>query len=268
MTATDIQARLRSLGNPREAAFLAGFFKTGPGQYGEGDVFLGLRVPVVRKVAREFGTLPLDEAESLLHSPIHEERLAALVILTMQAAKGDAAGRKRIYDFYLANTRYVNNWDLVDLSAPQIVGAHLAGRSRRPLYRLACSRWLWDRRIAILATFHFVRQMDFADTLRIAELLLNDEHDLLHKAVGWMLREVGKRDVAVLEGFLARHCRTMPRTMLRYAIERLPESKRREYMAAKRKRKQTAAVPDKRRRLTGRDMGDSSVDLIRQDRER
>jgi len=230
MIAKDLQTRLRSLGNPNDAAFLAGFFKTGPGQYGQGDQFIGVRVPVIRRVAKEFMGLPLAEVECLLHSPIHEERLAALVVLVMQAAKADAKARKPIYDFYLANTKFINNWDLVDLSAPQIVGAYLADKSRRPLYRLAKSSWLWDRRISILATFHFIRQADFDDTLKIAEMLLTDREDLMHKAVGWMLREVGKRDVAVLEAFLGQHCRMMPRTMLRYAIERFPEKKRRAYM--------------------------------------
>ncbi len=231
MTAKDIQARLRSLGNAKDATFLAGFFKTGPGQYGEGDVFIGVRVPVIRKVAKDFNGLPLFEVKRLLRSPIHEERLAALVILVMQAAKADAKTWKQIYDLYLARTKFINNWDLVDLSAPQIVGAYLTDKSRRPLYRLAKSSWLWDRRISILATFHFIRGGDFGDTLKIAEILLADREDLMHKAVGWMLREVGKRDVAALDDFLGRHCRAMPRTMLRYAIERLSEKKRREYMA-------------------------------------
>jgi len=230
MTAKDLQARLRTLGNPKDATFLAGFFKTGTGQYGEGDQFIGVRVPMIRMVAKESKGLPLAEVECLLHSPIHEERLAALVILVTQAAKADAKARKAIYDFYFANKKFINNWDLVDLSAPQIVGAYLAGRSRRPLYRLAKSSWLWDRRIAILATFHFIRLREFGDTLKIAETLLGDREDLMHKAVGWMLREVGKRDMAALEDFLGRHCRVMPRTMLRYAIERFPEKKRRVYM--------------------------------------
>jgi 3-methyladenine DNA glycosylase AlkD len=230
MIAKALQTRLRALGNPKDADFLAGFFKTGPGQYGEGDVFIGVRVPVIRKLAKEFALLPLPEVENLLHSPIHEERLAALVILVAQAAQAEAKTRKAIYDFYLANTEFINNWDLVDLSAPQIVGACLADRSRRPLYGLAKSSWLWDRRISILATFHFIRLGDFNDTLKIAEMLLGDPEDLMHKAVGWMLREVGKRDVAALEGFLERHCRVMPRTMLRYAIEKFSDEKRRKYM--------------------------------------
>jgi 3-methyladenine DNA glycosylase AlkD len=231
MTAKALQARLRALGNPQDAAFLAGFFKTGPGQYGEGDAFLGVRVPVIRKVAKDFRGLPLAEVECLLHSPLHEERLAALVILVMQAAKADAKTGKQIYDLYLANTKFINNWDLVDLSAPQIVGAYLADKSRKPLYRLARSSWLWDRRISILATLAFIRSGEFDDALAIAEMLLADREDLMHKAVGWMLREVGKRDVAVLEGFLGQHCRIMPRTMLRYAVERFSETKRRAYMA-------------------------------------
>jgi 3-methyladenine DNA glycosylase AlkD len=230
MNAQQCQARLRSLGSPADAAFLARFFKTAPGEYGEGDVFIGVRVPAIRKVAREFRSLPLPEVVRLLHSEIHEERLAALAILVLQTAKCDAATRKQVYDLYLANTKHINNWDLVDLSAPQLVGVYLNDRSRRPLDRLAKSAWLWDRRISILATFHFIRQGDFDDTLRIAETLLADRHDLIHKAVGWMLREVGKRDQPVLEQFLEEHCRTMPRTMLRYAIERLPEKKRRAYM--------------------------------------
>jgi 3-methyladenine DNA glycosylase AlkD len=235
MLANDLQTRLRSLGNPSDAVFLARFFKTGPGQYGEGDSFIGVRVPVIRKVAREFKGMPLAEVECLLHSEIHEERMAALAILVMQATKADAKTKKAIYELYLANTQFINNWDLVDLSAPQIVGVYLADKSRKPLHRLATSSRLWDRRISILATFHFIRMGDFADTLKLAELLLGDREDLMHKAVGWMLREVGKRDVTVLEAFLHLHCRVMPRTMLRYALEKFSERKRREYMARKAK---------------------------------
>lgn len=230
MNAREVQTRLRSFANPADAAFLPGFFKTGPGEYGEGDVFIGVRVPAVRKVAKEFKLLPLPEVVRLLHSKIHEERLTALVILVLQTEKGDAETRRRVYDLYLANTKYINNWDLVDLSAPQLVGAHLNDKSHKPLYRLAKSSWLWDRRISILATFHFIRQGDFDDTLRIAEMLLGDKHDLIHKAVGWMLREVGKRDQTILEAFLEEHGRIMPRTMLRYAIEKFSEKKRRAYL--------------------------------------
>jgi 3-methyladenine DNA glycosylase AlkD len=230
MNARECQARLRSLGNPRDAAFLAGFFKTGPGEYGEEDAFVGVRVPVIRRVAKEFKSLPLREVVRLLHSKLHEERLAALAILVLQTARGDAETRKHVYDLYLANTKYINNWDLVDLSAPHLVGAYLEDKSRKPLYRLAASSWLWDRRISILATFYFIRHGDFDDTLAIAEMLLDDQEDLIHKAVGWMLREVGKRDQVVLEAFLQEHCRIMPRTMLRYAIERFSEKKRRAYL--------------------------------------
>lgn len=230
MTANNIQTRLRSLGNAKDATILTRFFKTGPGEYGEGDVFIGVRVPVIRKVAKEFKDLPLSEVECLLQSHIHEERLAALVVLGLQAGKANAKTRRQIYDLYLANTEFVNNWDLVDLSAPHLVGAYLEGKSHRPLYRLAKSKSLWERRISILATFHFIRQNDFADTLRIAELLLADEEDLMHKAVGWMLREVGKRDLKTLEQFLQEHHHAMPRTMLRYAIEKFPERKRQAYL--------------------------------------
>ena len=192
-------------------------------------MFIGVRVPVIRKVAKEFKGLPLAEVECLLHSEIHEERLLALVILVAQFEKGDDATRKRIYDLYLANTRHINNWDWLTCR-PRRSSAATWRRSRKPLYRLAKSASLWERRISILATHWFIRQGDFADTLKIAEMLLGDKEDLIHKAVGWMLREVGKRDVAVLEEFLGEHCRVMPRTMLRYAIERFPEKKRRKYM--------------------------------------
>jgi 3-methyladenine DNA glycosylase AlkD len=230
LTAKAAQCRLRSFADPEQATNLARFFKTGPGQYGEGDRFLGVKVPVMRKVAKEFQNLSLQEAERLLHSGIHEERLLALVILVGQFEKGDAPTQKSIYDIYLANTKCINNWDLVDLSAPQIVGGYLKTRSRRPLYRMATSTSLWERRISILATFSFIRSNDFSDTVKIATVLLGDNEDLIHKAVGWMLRETGKRDATVLEAFLDEHCNTMPRTMLRYAIERLSEAKRRKYM--------------------------------------
>ena len=232
-TADDAQQHLRSLGSPEQAANLARFFKTGPGQYGEGDHFIGVKVPVIRKVAKEFKSLPLTEAECILHSEIHEERLLALVILVGQFEKANNATRKSIYDLYLANTEHINNWDLVDLSAPKIVGRHLETRSRRPLYRLAKSASLWERRISIVATGWFIWQDDFADTLKIAEILLGDQEDLIHKATGWMLREVGKRNVAVLEQFLDEHCRVMPRTMLRYSIEKFPEKRRQAYLKRK-----------------------------------
>jgi 3-methyladenine DNA glycosylase AlkD len=227
----EIRSQVRSLGNPEHAKTALWFFKTGPGQYGEGDKFAGLKVPVVRKLVKEHRTLPLDDVERLLHSEIHEERLLALLILVSQAAKADSARRKAIYDIYLANTRWVNNWDLVDLSAPHLVGAYLEDKSRKPLYRLAKSKILWERRIAVLATFHFIRRGDFGDALAIVEMLLGDAEDLIHKAAGWMMREVGKRDLPVLEGFLREHGRKMPRTMLRYAIEKFPEKKRKSFLS-------------------------------------
>lgn len=222
-SAKSAKQRLAEIACPDHVAVLARFFKTGPGEYGEGDVFIGIRVPAIRKVAKDFKTLPLADIESLLHSKIHEERLLALMIMSLQFEKSDAAARKRIFDLYLANTRWINNWDLVDLSSPRIVGGFLADRSRRPLHRLAKSSNLWERRISIVATHWFIRQGDFQDTLTIADVLLRDEHDLIHKAVGWMLREVGKRDETVLEEYLLDRYRAMPRTMLRYAIERFPE---------------------------------------------
>ena len=232
MSAARIQARIRKLGNRKDAKILQWFFKTGPGEYGEGDVFVGVRVPVLRKVMKEFA--PADEAtlDALLQSAVHEDRLMALLILVSQFEKGNEAERTRLYRFYLAHTARINNWDLVDVSAPQVVGGYLAGRSRRPLYRLAESPSLWERRISILATFTFIRQGDFSDALALADRLLHDREDLMHKAVGWMLREVGKRDVTVLEAFLKPRCKTMPRTMLRYAIEKFPEPKRQAYLKA------------------------------------
>jgi 3-methyladenine DNA glycosylase AlkD len=226
----EIRDQLSRLANPADAQFLQGFFKTGPGEYGEGDRFRGIRVPALRKVAAAFQALPRDQAEELLHSPYHEDRLVALCILARQFAKADAAGRTAIYDLYLNNTRFINNWDLVDASAEHIVGAYLWDKSRKPLARLTRSSSLWERRIAMLATFHFIRRGEFTDTLRIAEILLGDKEDLIHKAVGWLLREVGKRDQATEEAFLRTHCRQMPRTMLRYAIERFPEELRQRYL--------------------------------------
>jgi 3-methyladenine DNA glycosylase AlkD len=231
-TATQIVARLTELGDPGHARFVQGYFRTGPGEYGEGDRFLGIRVPTLRRLAREHRGLPLADAAELLRSPWHEARLLALLILADGYGRADEAGREAIYRLYLENTRLINNWDLVDSSAPQVVGAHLEGRDQAPLEALARSELLWERRIAIIATQHFIRKGDFATTLRIAEILVHDPHDLIHKAVGWMLREVGNRDRAAEEQFLRRHCRTMPRTMLRYAIERFPPELRERYMRA------------------------------------
>ena len=230
MTALDVQKRLRSLGDPQAAKASARYFKTGSGQYGEGDVFLGLRASVMHGLAKEYHALPIDELTVLLRSPIHEDRLLALLILVRRVARADKATKKQVYKLYLAHTRYINNWDLVDASAREIVGGYLADKSRKPLDRLAGSKSLWERRISIIATHHFIRQDEFADTIRIAGHLLTDREDLIHKAVGWMLREVGKRHEPTLQMFLRRHGKTMPRTALRYAIERFPTEVRRAYL--------------------------------------
>jgi 3-methyladenine DNA glycosylase AlkD len=233
MTAQQIQEHLRQFATREKAKILQRFFKTGPGEYGEGDVFLGVVVPDIRKVAKEFQSAPLGEITTLLASSFHEERLLALLMLVQAYAGGDYSLQRKIYRLYLKNTKYINNWDLVDLSAPNIVGAYLLDKSRKPLHAFARSKNLWKRRIAILATFQFIKQNDFDDTLRISKILLLDDHDLLHKAVGWMLREVGKRDMIAEETFLRLHYKKMPRTMLRYAIERFPEGERRKFMDGK-----------------------------------
>ena len=221
---------LRAEADADDAVNLQRFFKTGPGQYGEGDWFLGVRVPALRRLARAHRELPLPDTLEMLASKWHEERLLAIVLLVDRYRRADAAGKQAVYDAYLANTRYVNNWDLVDASAPYIVGAHLDPNDTSLLDRLAGSANVWERRIAILATFHGIKQREFALALRMAERLVGDEHDLIHKAVGWMLREIGNRDRATEEAFLREHCRTMPRTMLRYAIEKFPEPLRRRYL--------------------------------------
>jgi 3-methyladenine DNA glycosylase AlkD len=230
-TLQDIHDDIRRLADPEKAKILQRFFKTGPGQYGEGDVFAGITVPVTRKLVRKYRDISLGDAVELLQSPVHEERLLALLILVEKCRRGDDATRKRIYDLYLKNTRYINNWDLVDLSAERIVGAYLDGTDRAPLYRLARSKILWERRIAILATFHDIKRGNPDHTLALADVLLADRHDLLHKAVGWMLREVGKRcSPDTLREFLRTRYRSMPRTMLRYAIERFPADERAAYL--------------------------------------
>lgn len=222
-SAARVLATLEALGNTTDAAFLQRYFRTGPGGYGEGDRFLGIRVPAVRRVARGLDALPLAEVDRLLGSAWHEARLAALLTLVRRYPRADAAGQKAIYDLYLARTDRINNWDLVDVSAPHVVGAHLAARSRAPLHRLARSASVWERRIAIMATLHFIRAGDVEETLALAERLLHDEHDLIHKSVGWMLREAWRRVPVRVEPFMREHCRSMPRTMLRYAIERQPD---------------------------------------------
>jgi 3-methyladenine DNA glycosylase AlkD len=226
----EIKGKLKKLENPKDAVFLQRFFKTGPGEYGCGDRFRGIRVPMLRKLAREYKDVDIQEATELLRSRFHEDRLLALFLLVRLYAKADERGRAAIYHIYLKHTYCVNNWDLVDSSAEHIVGPFLRNSDRRPLVRLARSSSLWERRIAILSTFHYIRHHDYGETLRIARLLLDDKEDLIWKATGWMLREVGKRDLEAEESFLRAHCKKMPRVMLRYAIERFPEAKRRRYL--------------------------------------
>jgi len=225
-----VKAELKKLSDPDHAMKLQGFFKTGDGEYGEGDIFLGVRVPDQRRIAKKYRNIPLTDVLELLRSEIHEHRLTALFILTDQFNKGDREARKRIVDLYLGNTAYVNNWDLVDSSAHKILGAWLVDKPRDVLYDLAGSESLWERRISIISTFAFIDRGDLADAIALAGALIDDGHDLIHKASGWVLREVGKKNQSALEEFLLEHYETMPRTMLRYAIERLPEEQRRFYM--------------------------------------
>lgn len=231
--ATVIRRELRRVADEDKAHLYASFFKTGKGEYGEGDIFIGVTVPKQRVIAKKYSALPLAEISLLLKSSCHEERLTALIILVGQYKKADPFVQKQIYNFYLAHTKSINNWDLVDLSAHAILGEHLVSGDRKILYALARSKNVWSRRIAIIATATFIRRGDFADTLAIAEILLSDKHDLIHKAVGWMLREVGKRNQQVLEEFLIKHISAIPRTTLRYAIERLPQEKRIQYLRMK-----------------------------------
>jgi 3-methyladenine DNA glycosylase AlkD len=225
-----IKNRLEQLASPETAEILQKFFKTGPGEYGEGDIFIGVRVPDLRKLAKEFQDIAFSDVLALLASSIHEERFLALLILIRNYAGGDEITKKKIYDLYLENRSSINSWDLVDGSAHLIVGAFLLDKDKAPLYRLAKSQNLWERRIAIVSTFHFIKNNRFRETLEIANILLTDTEDLIHKAVGWMLREVGKRDMAAEETFLKKHYKKMPRTMLRYAIEKFPEPKRQGYL--------------------------------------
>lgn len=225
-----VKTELEKLSDPEYAIRLQGFFKTGEGEYGEGDIFLGLRVPDQRRVAKKYRKIALADVLELLRSGIHEHRLTALFILTEQFSKGDEEQKRQIVDLYLGNTTYLNNWDLVDSSAHKILGLWLVDKPRDVLYELARSESLWERRISIISTFAFINKGDLADALALAGVLIDDSHDLIHKASGWMLREIGKMDQSVLEEFLLEHYKTMPRTMLRYAIERLPGERRRFYM--------------------------------------
>lgn len=236
LRAAEASQALRKLASPSKAKLLSGFFKTGPGQYGEGDVFVGVTMPQIRSLLPACEGLPIAETQKLVRSKIHEERMLGLLIWVRQyqKAKAHEALQERIFRTYMANKRFINNWDLVDVTCPHVLGAHLLTRSRGVLYRLAKSKSLWDRRLSILGTFMFIYKGDSKDALALARQHLKDKEDLMHKAVGWMLREVGKR-VAIedLRGFLKRHAGQMPRTMLRYAIEKMPPGERQRWMSAK-----------------------------------
>lgn len=221
---------LQESSDSKQAEILQRFFKTGEGEYGEGDIFLGVKVPVQRKIAKKYSGLNLYKLQELLNSNIHEHRLVGLLILDGKYKKASGEEKENIFNFYLKNIKNINNWDLVDLSAPKIVGDFLFNRKKKILYEFAESENLWEKRIAIISTFHFIKNDEFKDALRISEILLNDKHDLIHKSVGWMLREIGKRDLETEENFLKQHYKNMPRTMLRYAIERFDEEKRKKYL--------------------------------------
>ncbi len=229
--AIDLQREFRALGDREVAQKSLRFFKTGAGQYGEGDQFLGIRVPVLREFAKQHKGLSLSQIQKILRSQYHEERLLALIMLVSRFEKAIEQHRAEIYEMYLKNTKYINNWDLVDSSAYQIVGGYLMDKSRKILVQLSSSNNLWERRIAIMSTYRFIKNKDYGDTLTISEKLLNDKEDLIHKAVGWMLREIGNRDKGVEEAFLAKYYQTMPRTMLRYAIEKFDEDDRQLYLS-------------------------------------
>ena len=229
-TAEDIKNELKFISNFDHANNLQWFFKTGKGQYGEGDVFIGVKVPNIRKVAKRHTNLPIIEIKKLLYSKIHEERLCALLILVEKYIKSSEIERKKIFNFYIINAKQANNWDLVDLSCSKIIGNYLINKNKKILYKFAISNNLWKRRISIISTYTFIRNMKFKDSFKIAKILMNDKHDLIHKAVGWMLREVGKRNLAEEENFVKKYYKKMPRTMLRYAIEKFEEEKRINYL--------------------------------------
>ncbi|MDR0697908.1 MAG: DNA alkylation repair protein [Tannerella sp.] len=233
MNAEFILNELQSVGTSEKATLLQRFFKTGPGQYGEGDVFIGVVVPHIRSIAKANLRIPMTEISKLLMSKYHEARLCALVILTERFKKVSGDERKEIYDFYIKNTSRINNWDLVDITCPTVVGEYLTDKNRDILYEFADSNYLWEQRISIVSTLAFIRKGDFTDTFELSKKLLNHPHDLMHKAVGWMLRETGKRDRNLLTGFLEKYAMKMPRTALRYAIEHYPEPERQYFLKKK-----------------------------------
>lgn len=226
MTSAEVKKELNRLANPKKAEFLKRFFKTGKGEYAEGDKFLGITVPQLRRIAKQYTDLSLSEVKKLIVSPYHELRLTGLLILVYRFSKAPAEDKEKIYKLYLNSTDKINSWDLVDVTAPKIIGKYLHDKNRKILYKLAKSKLLWERRIAIVSCFSFIQANDLDDAIKISKLLLSDKHDLIHKAVGWMLREVGKRDVAALRSFLHEHATIMPRTALRYAIERFSKEER------------------------------------------
>ncbi|AFH48115.1 Putative DNA alkylation repair enzyme [Ignavibacterium album JCM 16511] len=230
MSLSELRKELTNEKNPEQAKILQRFFKTGEGEYGEGDIFYGIKVPVTRTIAKRFVKLTFNELKILLASEVHEERLAAGLILVEKFNKANEKEREKIYRFYLTNRKGINNWDLVDLTAPKVIGTYLMNRDKKILFDLAQSKNLWDRRIAIISTLAFIRKNQFDETLNISRLLLKDKHDLIHKAVGWMLREIGKINGDVETEFLLKHYKEMPRTMLRYAIEKFPERKRKQFL--------------------------------------
>ncbi len=230
ITAKKLKEELKALGNSALAHHPQRFFKTGKGEYGEGDRFIGIKVPVLRKLANKHSDISLDEVLKLLKSPVHEERQLSLFMLVQIFKKGNEEQRNNVTRTYLDNTQYINNWDLVDCSAHYIVGEFLYDKDRQLLYKLAQSKSLWERRIAIMSTFYFIKKNEFDDALNISEILLHDKEDLIQKAVGWMLREIGKRNRDTEEKFLKKHYKHMPRTMLRYAIEKFPENRRQMYL--------------------------------------
>lgn len=233
MTAREIEKELNAHENPADAEFLQRFFKTGPGEYGEGDIFIGLRVPKLRAIAKKYQDLSLEEIEKLLDSPIHEHRLAAVIIMAERAKRAQETEKKGLYQLYLRRTDRINNWDIVDSSCRDVIGGYLMDKPRDPLFKLARSPSMWERRIAMVSTWQFIRVNDLADTFKIAEMLLDDSQDLMHKATGWMLREAGKKDEAQLKDFLDQYASVMPRTMLRYSLERLHPADKAHYMKLK-----------------------------------
>ncbi|MFA5953828.1 MAG: DNA alkylation repair protein [Candidatus Pacearchaeota archaeon] len=229
----ELISEIKSHENPEKAKIFQRFFKTGKGEYGEGDVFIGLTVPISRSIAKKYSNLNLSKIQELLKNKIHEYRLIGLLILNYKFEKADEKNKEEIFNFYLKNTKYINNWDLVDLTASRIVGRFLFEKDKKTLYKLVHSENLWEKRISIISTLYFISKNEFQEALAISELLLKDKHDLIHKAVGWMLREIGKRNKEVLVKFLNQHYNQIPRTTLRYSIEKFPEVERKKWLKGK-----------------------------------